>query len=244
MITIQEGALFLSDAHENPPYREGFFHFLRAVEQGEIKTSQLFFMGDMFDLLIGEIDYTRHHNRDTIDLINRLCERVEIFYFEGNHDYNLRTVFPKITVFPIRQQPVSATFHDRKLLLSHGDWCEEKAYLRYTQMVRNPLLLKPLNLLDKIRHNAISSRLLTKLSQKNICRKLPRFHDYIKQKIQKYDIGISKIDFVCEGHYHQNVEYRFHETIYRNFSSFACEKSYYQITFQDRVVFKEVRIRG
>ncbi len=240
---IKEGALFISDAHDNAT-REGFYRFLCMLEEGELETPQLFLMGDMFDLLIGQISYTHRHYRKTIDLLNRLSQRLEIIYIEGNHDFNLHALFPHIHVFSLRRQPLVCTFHSTTILLSHGDWCEETRYLRYAKIVRNPLLLRLLNLLDILRSHAISKKILKTQQQKYICLKIPDFKLYIKQKIQKYDIGISKIDFVCEGHYHQNVEYRFDKFIYKNFSSFACDKSCYRISFTDRVVFEEVLIRG
>ena len=242
-IEIKEGALFISDTHDNVT-REGFYRFLCAIDEGEITTPQLFLMGDMFDLLVGQIDYTRIHYKKSIDRLNTLSRKLEIIYLEGNHDFNLKKLFPDVTIIPIDRQPLIGTFQNSTILLSHGDWCEDTKYLRYTRLIRNPLLLSILNLFDKFRNHAISKKILRKQQHKYICFKIPDFYDYIKQKIQKYDIGISKIDFVCEGHYHQNVEYRFENLIYKNFSSFACDKSYYRITFQDKVIFKEVLIRG
>lgn len=242
-VEIEEGALFISDAHDNVT-REAFYRFLCAIDEGEIAAPQLFLMGDMFDLLIGQIDYTHTHYQKTIALLNRLSGKIPILYFEGNHDFNLRKLFPRIEVVPLAQQPLHATFCGRHILLSHGDWCEDASYLRYAKIVRNPLLLNLLNLYDKLRNHAVSKNILKKQQQKYICQKVPDFRSFIKQKIRKYDIGISKIDFVCEGHYHQNVEYRFAGLTYKNFSAFACDLSYYRITFTDRVVFKEVHTRG
>ncbi len=242
-LEIKEGALFISDAHDNVT-REGFYRFLCAIDEGDIKTSQLFLMGDMFDLLVGQVTYTHRHYRKTIEKLNQLSQKIDIIYLEGNHDFNLRRLFPHVTVIPITQQPLIADFHHHTILLSHGDWCEDARYLRYAKIIRNPFLLHLLNLLDHLRNFKISQSILRKQQRKLICRKTPNFYRYIKQKTEKYDIGISKIDFVCEGHYHQNVEYRFKSFTYRNFSSFACDKSYYKISFTDKVVFKEVLIRG
>lgn len=242
-LEIREGALFISDAHDNVT-REGFYRFLCMLDEGELQTPQLFLMGDMFDLLVGQISYTHAHYRKTIGQLNRLSRKLEIHYIEGNHDFNLRKLFPHIHIYPIRKQPLQCRFHGKQILLSHGDWNEGWRYRLYTALIRNPLLLSLLNLLDISRAYAISRKILKKQQRKYICFKIPAFREYIKQKIQKYDIGISKIDFVCEGHYHQNVEYRFDKFIYKNFSSFACDKSCYRITFTDRVVFEEVLIRG
>ncbi len=242
-LEIKENALFISDAHDNVT-REAFYRFLCAIDEGEITTPQLFLMGDMFDLLVGQVTYTHKHYQKTINLINKLSQNIEIIYIEGNHDFNLKKVFPNVTVIPIQKQPLTAHFHEHTFLLSHGDWNENQNYRLYTKIIRNPFLLTLLNLLDNLRQNHISKSILKKQQLKYICFKITNFHEYIKQKIQKYDIESSKIDFICEGHHHQNREFVFDSVIYKNFSSFACDKSYYQITFTDRVVFKEVLIRG
>ncbi len=243
MITIKQGALFISDAHDNA-IRDGFYQFLVSLENGNIKTSQLFLMGDMFDLLVGEISYTRTHYQKSIDLINKLSNTIQIIYFEGNHDYNLTKLFPLLTVIPIALQPIICTFSHHTLYLSHGDIYQDKMYIRYTKIIRNPYLLKSLNILDIIFNNFLSKKILFKQKQKSICHKQKHFLKIIKQKIQKYDIGVSKIDFICEGHHHQNEEFIFESLKYKNFSSFACDRSYYQISLTDQIIFKEVLIKG
>lgn len=243
MNEIKDGALFISDSHDNE-IREGFYNFLQKIDKEEIKTSQLFLMGDMFDLLVGEISYTKKCYQKTINLIDKLSKKIQIIYFEGNHDFNLNTLFSNVTVIPIQKQPSLWKFKNFSLLLSHGDIYEDEAYLRYTKIIRNRYFLTLLNLLDLLLGYKISNSILTKQKNKFICKKDRFFYENIKQKIQKYDIGISKIDFVCEGHHHQNREFMFESFKYKNFSSFACDKSYYQISFTDKIVFKEVYVRG
>lgn len=240
MIEIKEGALFISDAHDNVT-REAFYRFLCDIDEGEIDAKQLFLMGDMFDLLIGQISYTHTHYRKTIDRINQLSQKVEIIYFEGNHDFNLKKLFPRVNIIPLQRQPMKLRFQERTIYLSHGDWNETTLYRIYAKLIRNPFLLATLNLLDKLRNHQISKSILKKQQQKYICKKSACFKKKIKQKIQKYDIETSKIDFICEGHHHQNREFVFDTLTYKNFSSFACDKSYYQIAFTDKIIFKEVR---
>ncbi|EAL6670347.1 UDP-2,3-diacylglucosamine diphosphatase, partial [Campylobacter coli] len=54
---LQNGAILIADAHENDK-RRGFWEFLQALKRSEITTPQLILMGDIFDLLIGEISAT------------------------------------------------------------------------------------------------------------------------------------------------------------------------------------------
>ncbi|MCH9813753.1 MAG: UDP-2,3-diacylglucosamine diphosphatase [Epsilonproteobacteria bacterium] len=238
-IQIQDGALFISDAHDNEK-RDGFHQFLQQLIQGKRTTSQLFLMGDMFDLLVGEVTYTKSLFSNTITLLNTLSTKIEIYYFEGNHDFNLQPLFPNITVIPLKNQPTLCTIGSQKLLLSHGDLYQGFSYTLYTALIRNSNLLKFLNFIDIRTDNSISKKILTPQLTKEICYKISNFQEIIKQKIKKYDIGITEIDFVCEGHHHQNKVYEFEHLNYINFSSFACDKCYYQITFKEKIKFMKL----
>lgn len=239
MIEIKDGAFFISDAHDNEK-RDGFYLFLKKIEKKEIKTPQLFLMGDMFDLLVGEVAYTTTLFKESILLINKLSQSIEIYYFEGNHDFDLRTIFPNVKVYPISCQPVTFSYHDKKILLSHGDLYQGLSYAIYTFLIRNKISLKILNFFDTLTQNSISKKILTPQIDKNICKKIENFEKIIKQKLQKYDAEITKTDFVCEGHHHQDKEFVFDGLRYKNFGSFACDKSYYKIIFKEEVWFIKI----
>jgi UDP-2,3-diacylglucosamine hydrolase len=236
---IKEGALFISDAHDKED-RKGFYEFLLKLDSNPSLPPQLFLMGDMFELLVGGVDYTTSLFKETIDVLNRLSTKIEIFYFEGNHDFNLAKIFPDIKVFPISAQPILFHIGDKKLLLSHGDSFSGFSYTIYTAIIRNIFVVKLLNFIDSKTKNSISKKILSLHNDKNICYKIPHFDKIIKQKIQKYDIGITEIDFICEGHHHQNQKFVFETLKYINFSSFACDKSYFQLTFKEKINFKEL----
>lgn len=238
-IEIKEGAFFISDAHDNEK-RDGFYLFLKKLDAKEIVAPQLFLMGDMFDLLVGEVSYTKELFKESITLINKISEKIEIFYFEGNHDFDLQSVFPDVKVFPISLQPFCFRYRDKKILLSHGDLYQGFGYTLYTAIIRNKISLKILDFIDNSTKNFISKKILTPQIGKNICYEIENFEKIIKQKLQKYDIGITEIDFVFEGHHHQDKEFVFGELKYKNFSSFACDKSYYKITFEDEIKFIKI----
>ena len=234
---LQEDAIFIADAHYQVGVREGFYGFLKKVETGEIQTSQLIMIGDMFDLLVAAINYTVQENQKVINLINTLSQTIEIFYFEGNHDFNLQKIFPKVKVIPIHKQPLICAYHDSKISLSHGDLHQGRSYALYTIMIRNPLVLKCLNFLDKNFDNFISRNILLEQKNKDICRKIKNFAQIIKLKSKKYDIASNGFDVICEGHYHMNEEYSLQGCQYRLFSSYACGNIYFTIDFKERIVF-------
>jgi len=236
MIELKEGAIFISDAHTNINRTE-FYEFLKKVERGELKPSQLIFMGDMFDLLIGGVGCLERFYEKEIKLINAISENIEIIYMEGNHDFNLKKLFPKVKVFSFFSQPVLASYRGQKVLLSHGDRFEKKSYVFVHAVFRNRLVLKVLNLINTVLLEKPFLSYLQKVQNKKICKNIENFKQIIKQKILLNDIGVSEIDFVLEGHYHQGVGFEFENTKYFNFASYSCDEQYYtlkgdKITFQ------------
>ena len=81
-IVVKSSAIFIADSHENEN-RENFWHFLCALKSGEIKTPQLFLMGDMFDFLAGECEFFVKFYERYVRAIDELGEEMEIYYFEG-----------------------------------------------------------------------------------------------------------------------------------------------------------------
>ncbi len=236
MIEIAEGAVFISDAHENKD-RSFFFEFLKKIESGEIKTSQLFLMGDMFDLLIGGVDYLEKCYLKEIKLLNKLSKKIQIYYLEGNHDFNLKRLFPDIKIFSIKEQPVKVFYKKQNLLLSHGDLFQGSGYRFFHFFLRNKSIIFILNIIDNFFGNKFFAKYLQKIKNKKICKNIKNFDQIIKQKISLYDIGVSEIDFVLEGHYHQGIGFEFEKFKYYNFSSFACDGKYYQLK-GDKITFQ------
>jgi len=241
-LDIQEGAIFISDAHENDK-RDYFWQFLQRVVTKKIKTPQLFLMGDMFDLLVGAVKYQREKYKKYIQLLEQIALDIEVYYFEGNHDFALESLFDCVKVYTIEQQPISGIINGKKILLMHGDkYGGGPWYQLYTKMIRNRLLLGVLNLFDVLCDHGISKKISNHLLTKNICTKIQGFSDIIDSKIQNF-IAI-ETDFIVEGHYHQNQLIDFEKIQYINFSSFACEQSYFVVQLSTNIKFVEKKLRG
>ena len=187
---IKDGAIFIGDAHENVN-RDGFLNFLCAVDSGEIKEPpQIFLLGDMFDFLTGEGEYTREFYAEHLGLIEKISEKIEIFYFEGNHDFRLLNLFNKreicdgrnmqgrkgVKIYDICAQPANfKTISGEYVQIAHGDIFLpfiDKYALRF---LRLRWFLKFMNALDKILDFKISKAILDKLTKKNLHFKIPNF---------------------------------------------------------------------
>lgn len=234
--TIKPGAIFIADAHLNSNRCE-FTIFLQKMRLGEIRAPQLFLMGDIFDFLSDWTYFSREFFKNEIALINEISLYTEIFYFEGNHDYNLSEIFPNVRVFSVCAQPVKfVSEFNQSVEISHGD--KFGGFLNFTILLplRTKFVLKALNFIDKKLNFALSKQIFAKLSRKNLSYKISDFRSVIAPKIVKYSANL-----IIEGHYHQGKSLKFNEKEYINLSSFACDKRIFIVEYDSS---KKIRLRG
>ena len=227
-LSIKQDSIFVADSHFNEKNRE-LLTLLKKVESKEIVTSQLFLMGDIFDFISGESRYFIKQNIEVINLLNKLSNEIEIIYLEGNHDYNLKSVFPKIEVIKRENQPLLAKYEDKTVSLAHGDNFINWKYDLYCKFIRNTIFLRFMNFIDI--NFFISKKIENALVKKNICHKMKNFEEIVSKRIKNYNT-----DIVIEGHYHQGNSYFIDEKRYINIPSLCCQKKY--------VLIKDLEFKG
>ena len=230
-INIKEGAFFISDAHYSslrPQLLDFFYH----IESAKLSPTQIFLMGDIFDTLFGSIQKTIIRNQKLVDIINNLSQKIEIIYLEGNHDFQLQTIFPNVKVFSIAQQPLECTYEDKKVILAHGDFDGSFWYKVYTAFARNKNVLRFLNLFDTF----ILNKLDTYLAKKDDCKELSWFEDFISKRIENN----YNCDYFIEGHFHQNKSIALESLNYINLGAFACNQRYFVVeSSKDKIILEE-----
>ena len=220
-LSIKQDSIFVADSHFNEKNRE-LLIFLEKVQSKEIITSQLFLMGDMIDFISGESRYFIKQNIEVINLLNKLSNEIEIIYLEGNHDYNLKSIFPNIQVIKRENQPLLAKFEEKTVALSHGDNFIDWKYDLYCKFIRNTYFLKFMNFIDV--NFFISKKIENALVKKNICHKMKNFEHIVSKRVKNYNT-----DIIVEGHYHQGNSYFIDEKMYINIPSLCCQKKYITI---------------
>ena len=224
--TLKAGAILIADAH-CAPWRTSFIDFLQALESGDIVTSQLILMGDVFDMLYGPIPRTYHYNTQGIDLLNRLAEKIQIIYLEGNHDFLLADLFPKIEVIRRQHQPLILEYEGKTVALSHGDKAMGIGYEIYTALIRNPLVLAVLRIIDTMGRGFIVSWLERMMKRKHHCRPINHFETLIEARLD--ELKIAGLDVLIEGHFHQNRFFESENLQYINLAAFACNERYFTV---------------
>lgn len=219
MKSIKENAIFISDSHYNKE-RIIFHTLLKKIESKELNPSQVFLMGDMFDFLSNEISYFKKINKEVVDTINNIAKTTEVIYLEGNHDYNLKKIFPDVLVIPRDKQPYTFLLDDKKVSLAHGDIFTPKSYDIFTSIIRNSIVLHLLNLIDI--NNWLTKKVENFLMSKNICKKQKHFKEFVEKRKKQYNSSL-----IIEGHFHQGLL----EDDYINIPALCCSKEY--LLFKD-----------
>jgi len=240
-IKLLEGAIFLSDAHYSFKHTT-LLDFLKALRAQEIQTPQLILMGDIFDLLFGGISTTIKRNQEAIDLINTLSDNIEILYLEGNHDFNVTSIFPGVEVFTLQQQPLVTRFKEQRIALAHGDFRGPLLYRVYTAMIRNRWVLKVLNIMNTVGSGFIIKRLDSRLEHKNECREIAGF-DALTQKRLGAEY-LEPFELFIEGHFHQEKSFKIGSCLYTNLPAFACSPNYMRLTTGGLVLETFVKAEG
>lgn len=239
--TLREGAIVVADAH-CAPWRTPFLDFLKALDSGHILAPQLILMGDLFDLLFGPIPATRRLNREAIDILDRLSQRIEIIYLEGNHDFLLGDVFPHIRVFRREEQPWIARYEGKRIAFAHGDRFMGKGYELYTRIIRNGAVLALLRTLDTIGGGFIVRFLERAMQRKHHCKTIERFEELIESRAGHY--SHEGIDWLVEGHFHQNRTFDASHFHYVNVGAFACNERYFSVqSTQNQPLLREAVFR-
>lgn len=230
VIEIKEGAFVVSDAHYSH-LRPQLLDFIKEIHSKKLQPTQLILMGDIFDTLFGGVPYSVQINAEAVKLLNEISEEIEVIYLEGNHDFNLKKIFPHAKIFPIAEQPVACTNSGKTILLAHGDFESDLGYRVYTAVIRNPFTLAFLRVLNFFSFNMIIKMLDAYLSKKEDCKEFSGFRKFISKRLDaKYEC-----DYFIEGHFHQNKSMKFDKFTYINLGVFACNQRYFIVKS-----FKEV----
>ncbi|WP_455755507.1 UDP-2,3-diacylglucosamine diphosphatase [Sulfurimonas sp.] len=232
-IKLKEGAFVVSDAHYSHK-RPHFLNFLKDIQSKKLQPTQLILMGDIFDALFGGIKKTSDTNQEGISIINEISKEIEVVYLEGNHDFNLTSIFPHAKVFPIYQQPLACGYKEKKIILAHGDYDGAFGYKIYTSLIRNKIILKFLNLFDEY----ILNKLDIYLNKKDDCKELDWFDSFIKNRFE----GRYECDYFIEGHFHQNKAIKISEINYINLGAFACNQRYFTVKSSEDIELLEENI--
>lgn len=229
MIEIKEGAFVISDAHHSHK-RPQLLNFFKDIQSKKYQPTQLILMGDIFDVLIGGIAKTIEQNKEIVEVLKDISKNIDVIYLEGNHDFNLKSIFKNIKVYRLSQQPLECLANGKTTYLAHGDFSAPVGYRIYTFFIRNRFILLILNTINKLFNNLILNKLDNYLDKKDDCKKIENFEQIIKKRIEnKFDC-----EYFIEGHFHQDSLLKLKNCNYINLGAFACNQRYFVVKFANK----------
>ena len=136
---ISSKSIFISDIHltqNNELIKNSFFSFLDNFPE---EVNNLFIVGDLFDLWIG--DDVRNELVEDLHLKLRKItnNKKNIFFFHGNRDFLVGESFCKTSNIKLIYEPTVFEFFGYKTLILHGDQLctEDVDYQNFCKIVRN-----------------------------------------------------------------------------------------------------------
>lgn len=137
-------ALFVSDIHIQSNRDANcalFAQFLGHCLQ--TKPDVVFLVGDIFDLWIADRDYFVSAYAELIERVRALRDAgVEVYYFEGNHDLDLRVFWHDLVGVKVFEGPAYFDLLGKTVRVEHGDQMDpgDKGYLFLRWLLRTPAM--------------------------------------------------------------------------------------------------------
>ena len=183
------------------------------------KPQRVYFLGDIFDYMVGEHTEYLEKYFFFFDGVRKLIEDgIEVYYFEGNHDFHLEMVFKDLMqkyqlntdLLHYCKMDVVEILDGRRVWIGHGDILDYNnvAYKRWKKVYTSNYMYI---LTSKILSFAMVQKIGSWASQDSRNRKSKNF-DYQKAK-EKYRIGAeiladSGVDIIVAGHTHIEDDYK------------------------------------
>ncbi len=239
LITIKENAIFIADSHHHSLYRNTLDKFFQSLLL--LPRRQIFLMGDIFDFLVGDISQCLKDNQKTLNILEQLALKHEIYYLEGNHDFLLQTIpaFKNIRCFSIQSQPICCFLNQNKVYLAHGDILLSWHYRFYTILIRQKITIKFLHLFK----NILYPFLINHLKKKTLKESSKDSSHFITQRILNYikQYNIQQHSYIIEGHFHLNKNVNFHTMNYIGLPLFACKKKYFVVEYENNYLSLKIK---
>ena len=192
--------LFISDLHlsaKHPRLIQGFLQLL----QQQTQSTQLYILGDWFNVWIGDDDPSAWLNNIVTALQNFVARGNQVFFLVGNRDFALHDVFLKQFAGHLLQDGHILNIAGQNYRLEHGDalCTDDVAYQRFKRIIRHPLILgflrhMPLNFRQKLAQG------FRKKSREQVQQKHDSIMDVNETAVAQ---ALNSVDVLIHGHTHR-----------------------------------------
>ena len=232
-------AWFISDIHIkslNERNSNILLRFLHSLQHKEC--THLFLVGDIFDFWVGDDIFFYKKFQPIVEALIRLKEKkIEIIYFEGNHDVHITDFWQKKLGMKVFHEDQYFQIGNKKVRVSHGDLINsgDIAYQRYRKVYRH----KATEIITRSIPGLVFDRIGEMMSQysrkKSSVRRRQGGED-LRKMIRQYaeqSYKENEFDYIITGHMHVKDEYSFNKACSINLGSWFEQPQAFWITNEE-----------
>lgn len=136
--------LFISDLHLDAQKPEGITQFTEFLANFSNKFVDLYILGDLFEVWVGD-DFIEPEHQRVIDALRNLSDKGKsVFFMRGNRDFLIGSHFADLTGCTLLDDPITINLAGQTVLLMHGDLLctDDVEYMTFREHIRNPETMK------------------------------------------------------------------------------------------------------
>lgn len=132
--------VFISDLHLESDQEPKYVSFQRVLRTASDKNEEVFILGDLVDVWIGDDDDSSFA-KAMIDDLRASTKRIPVYVMHGNRDFLYREEFANLTGVTLLTDPFVLDCEDlrERILLAHGDaYCtSDDSYMKMRSLFRS-----------------------------------------------------------------------------------------------------------
>lgn len=202
-IVLHDDVVCIADSH----WKNSDTELLESLNA--LQNSQVLLMGDIAQMLVGNLATSIESNKALLECIQRLSERSCVYWLEGNHDFGLQAlaqILPKVIFVPRKHQPLMATYKGMIVSLAHGDLFLNIRYKLYINVLNSCFGLWALRCVDWLSHGYVYRTLQKSIDSKRIRGFYGEHEAFCVRRVEAYKKYFCKHDVmpqvIIEGHFH------------------------------------------
>ncbi len=202
-------SLFASDLHLDPAAPAIAARFLRFLDGPARQATSLYLLGDLFEAWIGD-DEPEPAHREVMRALRRLAEAgTAVYVMRGNRDFLLGERFCREAGALLLDDPVIATIHGTRVLVSHGDGLctDDRPYQRLRALVRDPRIRRGFEALPIGRRRALAAQARAG-SREHLAAAGEYITDVNQQAVEAL-MRAAGVRLLVHGHTHRPAVHRF-----------------------------------
>ncbi|NOR52249.1 MAG: UDP-2,3-diacylglucosamine diphosphatase [Gammaproteobacteria bacterium] len=195
---------FIADLHLAEEQPERIKLFLRFLEEQAPRLKQLYILGDLFEVWLGD-DLISPAYQPVIDALKQASNTLSINIIHGNRDFLMGEKFEQLSGCKIVDEPLILNLAGEATLLMHGDLLctDDQDYLQIRKLLRSPEWME--SFLNKPAQERIATaRELRQKSQIAIRDKDSEIMDANNDEVIKY-MERYRVKLLIHGHTHRSA---------------------------------------